>query len=213
VIVVPLSPRSLETLWKRPGETRRNPNLPKTLDQGSVAATCSQMKRSVPPVTPEVAGSSPVAPVKIPANWHGVLSAQTPAWGRLHRLLLPNGSNRRDRVRFSAWGEVVPRRRAVSGRRKRAGGPLRPRAVRTRRRHPVRHVPRERVGGGDEARPRLVAGAPPGAARVRRSLNRRNAQAAAVAIGAEAARRRRCTCRRDACPSMYDAGRELAGVV
>jgi hypothetical protein len=36
------------------------------------------------PVTPEVAGSSPVAPVKIPAKWHIVLSVQTPDRGRLH---------------------------------------------------------------------------------------------------------------------------------
>jgi hypothetical protein len=38
------------------------------------------------PVTPEVAGSSPVAPVKVPANRHVVLSSQTPDRCRLHRL-------------------------------------------------------------------------------------------------------------------------------
>jgi hypothetical protein len=37
------------------------------------------------PVTPEVAGSSPVAPVKLPANQHVVLSALTPEFGRLHK--------------------------------------------------------------------------------------------------------------------------------
>jgi hypothetical protein len=37
------------------------------------------------PVTPEVAGSSPVAPVKSPANRHIVLSIKTPGHGRLHK--------------------------------------------------------------------------------------------------------------------------------
>jgi hypothetical protein len=37
------------------------------------------------PVTPEVAGSSPVAPVKIPANRQVVLSVQTPDRRQLHR--------------------------------------------------------------------------------------------------------------------------------
>src|SRR6266545_8188445 len=39
-------------------------------------------------VTPEVAGSSPVAPVQIPANWHIALSVQTPDRSRPHRLHL-----------------------------------------------------------------------------------------------------------------------------
>src|SRR6266550_2149495 len=46
------------------------------------------------PVTPEVAGSSPVAPVKVPANWAILLSAQTPTRGQLHTLSTestPNG--------------------------------------------------------------------------------------------------------------------------
>jgi hypothetical protein len=38
------------------------------------------------PVTPEVAGSSPVAPVEIPANRHVVLSVQTPGRSQLHTL-------------------------------------------------------------------------------------------------------------------------------
>jgi hypothetical protein len=37
------------------------------------------------PVTPEVAGSSPVAPAKVPANRQVVLSQQTPDLRRLHR--------------------------------------------------------------------------------------------------------------------------------
>src|SRR6266568_9642968 len=37
------------------------------------------------PVTPEVAGSSPVAPVKIPANQDIVLPVQTPTLARLHK--------------------------------------------------------------------------------------------------------------------------------
>jgi hypothetical protein len=36
--------------------------------------------RPIRPVTPEVAGSSPVAPAKAPANWHNALSVQTPDW-------------------------------------------------------------------------------------------------------------------------------------
>jgi hypothetical protein len=36
------------------------------------------------PVTPEVAGSSPVAPVKVPAKWHVVLAVLAPGLGRPH---------------------------------------------------------------------------------------------------------------------------------
>ncbi len=46
----------------------------------------SGRKRHDRPVTPEVAGSSPVAPVKVPANRRILLSAQTPDRGQLHTL-------------------------------------------------------------------------------------------------------------------------------
>jgi hypothetical protein len=52
----------------------------------SVAVRRLGATRSARPVTPEVAGSSPVAPVKSPANRHVVLSVQTPDRRRLHRL-------------------------------------------------------------------------------------------------------------------------------
>jgi hypothetical protein len=45
----------------------------------------STRRRHDRPVTPEVAGSSPVAPAKVPANRHIVLSQQTPDLRRLHR--------------------------------------------------------------------------------------------------------------------------------
>jgi hypothetical protein len=51
------------------------------------------------PVTPEVAGSSPVAPVKSPANLHVVLSGWTPPGRRLHTTFSTrrrNGQKRRD---------------------------------------------------------------------------------------------------------------------
>jgi hypothetical protein len=50
------------------------------------------------PVTPEVAGSSPVAPIKIPANRHIALSVQTPEWSRLHRLFLGATRNGQKRL-------------------------------------------------------------------------------------------------------------------
>jgi hypothetical protein len=48
-------------------------------------------------VTPEVAGSSPVAPAKVPANRHVVLSGQTPDSGRPHRLFSTKARNTRKR--------------------------------------------------------------------------------------------------------------------
>jgi hypothetical protein len=57
----------------------------------------SARKRHDRPVTPEVAGSSPVAPVKIPANWHIVLSVQTPDLARLHRRVFDEGRNSQNR--------------------------------------------------------------------------------------------------------------------
>jgi hypothetical protein len=47
------------------------------------------------PVTPEVAGSSPVAPVKIPAKWHIALSGRTRKSGRLHKRAFGWGRNGR----------------------------------------------------------------------------------------------------------------------
>jgi hypothetical protein len=49
------------------------------------------------PVTPEVAGSSPVPPAKVPANRHVVLSGQTPDSGRPHRLFRTKARNTRKR--------------------------------------------------------------------------------------------------------------------
>src|SRR5216117_1247305 len=63
----------------------------------------SMSRWSKRPVTPEVAGSSPVAPVKSPAKRHDVLSIQTPDLGRLHKrafetaLNFQNGSKTRPR--------------------------------------------------------------------------------------------------------------------
>jgi hypothetical protein len=53
------------------------------------------------PVTPEVAGSSPVAPVKLPANWHIVLSVLAPDSRRPHKRLFEaarNGQKRAETV-------------------------------------------------------------------------------------------------------------------
>ena len=49
------------------------------------------------PVTPEVAGSSPVAPAKVPANRHVVLSDLTPKRRRLHGLFSKRRRKRRKR--------------------------------------------------------------------------------------------------------------------
>ncbi len=56
----------------------------------------SRLCRSSPyrPVTPEVAGSSPVAPVKVLANRRIVLSEKTSDPGRLHRFCSPGDPKR-----------------------------------------------------------------------------------------------------------------------
>ena len=50
-------------------------------------------KRQDRRVTPEVAGSSPVAPVKLPANRHIALSVQTRESDRLHKRAFEAGRN------------------------------------------------------------------------------------------------------------------------
>jgi hypothetical protein len=76
-------------LPQTPARTRKSPQRRgrKALLTAEIPAyPRSARKRHDRPVTPEVAGSSPVAPVTIPANRHVVLSVQTPNRRRLHRL-------------------------------------------------------------------------------------------------------------------------------
>jgi hypothetical protein len=81
------------------GSSRRYPRIPATarpkgpLTTGTPAYPRSARKRHDRPVTPEVAGSSPVAPVKLPANRHVLLSprAQSTA-GFLDPVYIPHGS-------------------------------------------------------------------------------------------------------------------------
>ena len=86
----PLLPRSSRTsLPEGPVGSRESPQLQgrKALRFAGIPAyPRSTWKRQDRPVTPEVAGSSPVAPVKVPANLSILLSAQTPGRGQLHTL-------------------------------------------------------------------------------------------------------------------------------
>ena len=61
------------------------------------------------PVTPEVAGSSPVARAKLPANGHVLLSAQRPDRGQLHtRSIEPTRTAKKGRKRRSGAHDFKP---------------------------------------------------------------------------------------------------------
>jgi hypothetical protein len=84
----------VETRWKQSGEAKRKIGPRKILSKVLEPPMATQFwrldearcSRFVTPVTPEVAGSSPVAPAKVPANRHVVLSDLTPDRRRLHGL-------------------------------------------------------------------------------------------------------------------------------
>src|SRR5436190_10578180 len=79
-----------------PGSTRYSPQrdgLRALLLSEIPAYPRSARKRHDRPVTPEVAGSSPVAPVKVPANRPIPLSAQTLDRGQLHTLSIESTRN------------------------------------------------------------------------------------------------------------------------
>jgi hypothetical protein len=84
---------------------------------------CLVWDRPLRPVTPEVAGSSPVAPVKIPANQHVVLSDLTAAWRRLHTLFSSRRRNGQRPPETQSRGDALKPIQAESDR------PRRPRAI------------------------------------------------------------------------------------
>jgi hypothetical protein len=150
-----------------PARTRESPQSQgrkALLTPGIPAYPRSARKRHDRPVTPEVAGSSPVAPVKLPANGSIVLSGKAQRSTRLHKTRVRAGPNRpktgRKRVR-------APRRQAVCGRveadreggvrlHKMAGGQGSTWHVEVRSQQPRRPPP---AGGAPPRRPRRAWGA------------------------------------------------------
>jgi DNA-binding CsgD family transcriptional regulator len=120
-----------------PGGARRSPDddwrkalLPHRFPGRFGSAPESRIR----PVTPEVAGSSPVAPVKVPANRHVVLSVWTPDRTRLHRLFAARPNTRENGPKpvprvvisshFRPWADRSRRRPATTQNGRRSRGNL-----------------------------------------------------------------------------------------